>query len=688
MLLYLGMFLLILTIPLINALTVGLFGRFFGCKGSSFLACGFMWLCTILSWLVFIEVSFHKSICYIILGDWISINYMHISWGFLFDTLTVVMLVVINTISTLVHMYSVNYMEHDPHLSRFMAYLSFFTFCMLILVTANNFLQLFLGWEGVGLSSYLLINFWATRLNANQSAIKAMIVNRVGDLGLIVGIFFVLFYFRSLDYNVVFALAPIFCNSYITIFSMQFHVITLIVLLLFIGSVGKSSQLGLHTWLPDAMEGPTPVSALIHAATMVTAGVFLLIRCSPIVEHSTIGLCVISIFGALTAIFAATTGIFQNDLKRVIAYSTCSQLGYMIFACGMSNYTVSMFHLFNHACFKALLFLSAGSIIHALNDEQDLRRMGSLVQLLPLTYSMVLIGSLSLAGFPFLTGFYSKDLILELTLILQYSGLFSVHKTFVFWLGCLAVFFTAFYSFRLIFFTFINSTNIIRTVIIHVHESTSILLQFPLILLGFGSIFVGYIFRDIFVGVGSNFWGMAIFTLPNQINCIEAEESFLTFHKLIPLFLSLIGVFVAYLTNYILPHHFVSFQLSFIGRWVTFLLNKKWYWDKIYNFLFVKAFVNFGYNTSFKLLDRGFFEVFLGPFGFVHVLPIWSKNISSVQTGQALHYMFFVLLNLLAILSFCLLQDISLFSIYFNCNYIFILCILPIILFSIPFSSF
>lgn len=681
------MFLLIITIPLINALTIGLFGRFFGHRGSSLLACSFMWICTLLSWLAFVEVGLHKSICYITLGNWISINYTQISWGFLFDTLTVVMLVVINTISTLVHMYSVNYMENDPHRSRFMAYLSLFTFFMLILVTANNFLQMFLGWEGVGLSSYLLINFWTTRLNANQSAIKAMVVNRVGDLGLIIGIFCIMYYFKSLDYDVVFAIAPLLSSSFITIVGLKLHVITLIVILLFIGSIGKSAQLGLHTWLPDAMEGPTPVSALIHAATMVTAGVFLLVRCSPLVEYTTTGLCVIAIFGALTAIFAATTGVFQNDLKRVIAYSTCSQLGYMIFACGMSNYTVSMFHLFNHACFKALLFLSAGSIIHALNDEQDLRRMGGLVQLLPLTYCMVLIGSLSLAGFPFLTGFYSKDLILELTLVLQYSDLGGINKTFVFWLGCMAVFFTAFYSFRLIFLTFINNTNIVRTVVTHVHESNSILLQSPLILLGLGSIFVGYLFKDLFVGVGSNFWGMSVFCLPNHISYIEAEESFLTLYKLVPLLLSLTGISLAYLTNYVLPNHFLNFQLSPAGRWLTFLLNKKWYWDKIYNSLIITSFVNFGYNISFKLLDRGFIE-FLGPYGLMYTLPAWSKNISSIQTGQVLHYMFFVFVNLSIIMLFCLVQDMNLLSTYVNHNYIFIICALPIILLSIPFSLF
>lgn len=670
------MFLLLFLIPLVNAFTLGFFGRFFGQKGSSLLSCFFMWLCTLFSWLAFFEVGFYKSICHLILADWISIYYLSISWGFLFDTLTVVMLVIINTISTLVHMYSADYMKTDPHKSRFLAYLSLFTFFMIILVTSNNFLQMFLGWEGVGLSSYLLINFWATRLNANQSAIKAMIVNRLGDLGLIIGIFCILFYFKSLDYNIVFSLAPTLSSTYVQLFELRLHLISIITILLFIGSIGKSAQLSLHTWLPDAMEGPTPVSALIHAATMVTSGVFLLVRCSPLVEYTTTGLCIISICGSLTAIFAATTGVFQNDLKRVIAYSTCSQLGYMIFACGMSNYTVSMFHLFNHACFKALLFLSAGSIIHALNDEQDIRRMGGLIQLIPFTYCMMVIGSLSLAGLPFLTGFYSKDLLLELILVLQNSRLASLHKTFVFWLGCLVVFFTAFYSFRLLFFTFVNNSNVVRSVLSNVHESDSILLQFPLILLGLGSIFTGYLFKDLFVGVGSNFWGNAVFILPNHIHHIEAEENFLTFYKLVPLFFSLIGVSLAYSSNYLISHHILKLQLSEIGRWLTFFLNKKWYWDKIYN-SFVISCVNFGYGTSFKLLDRGFIE-FLGPYGLTYILPVWCKNVLNIQTGQIVQYLFFVFVNLSVLLFFFVTTDSNL--IFINQDFFVIFTILLILL--------
>jgi len=323
------------------------------------------------------------------------------------------MLIVVTLISSLVHLYSTEYMSHDPHLTRFMSYLSLFTFFMLILITANNFLQMFVGWEGVGLSSYLLINFWFTRIQANKSAIKAMLVNRVGDFFILLALFAIYFVFNSLDYDVVFSLVPLMTTYQITIGNFLFSAIDLICLFLFLGAMGKSAQLGLHTWLPDAMEGPTPVSALIHAATMVTAGVFLLARCSFLFEFSPLVLNFIMLIGASTAFFASTTGLFQNDIKKVIAYSTCSQLGYMIFACGLSSYEVGIFHLSNHAFFKALLFLGAGSIIHAVSDEQDMRKMGGLKNLLPFSYSIMLIGSLALVGFPFLTGFYSKDLILE-----------------------------------------------------------------------------------------------------------------------------------------------------------------------------------------------------------------------------------------------------------------------------------
>uniref|UniRef100_K3Z2I6 NADH-ubiquinone oxidoreductase chain 5 n=1 Tax=Setaria italica TaxID=4555 RepID=K3Z2I6_SETIT len=400
--------------------------------------------------------------------------------------LTVVMLIVVTFISSLVHLYSISYMSEDPHSPRFMCYLSIFTFFMLMLVTGDNFLQLFLGWEGVGLASYLLIHFWFTRLQADKAAIKAMLVNRVGDFGLALGIFGCFTLFQTVDFSTIFACASaprnewIFCN-------MRLNAITLICILLFIGAVGKSAQIGLHTWLPDAMEGPTPVSALIHAATMVTAGVFMIARCSPLFEYSPTALIVITFAGAMTSFLAATTGILQNDLKRVIAYSTCSQLGYMIFACGISNYSVSVFHLMNHAFFKALLFLSAGSVIHAMSDEQDMRKMGGLASSFPLTYAMMLMGSLSLIGFPFLTGFYSKDVILELA----YTK-YTISGNFAFWLGSVSVLFTSYYSFRLLFLTFLVPTNSFGRDRLRCHDAP-IPMAIPLILLALGSLFVGYL---------------------------------------------------------------------------------------------------------------------------------------------------------------------------------------------------
>jgi NADH-ubiquinone oxidoreductase chain 5 len=403
-----------------------------------------------------------------------------------FDSLTVVMLIVVTFISSLVHLYSISYMSEDPHSPRFMSYLSIFTFFMLMLVTGDNFLQLFLGWEGVGLASYLLIHFWFTRLQADKAAIKAMLVNRVGDFGLALGIFACFTLFQTVDFSTIFACASVPINSWIFC-NMRFNAITLICILLFIGAVGKSAQIGLHTWLPDAMEGPTPVSALIHAATMVTAGVFMIARCSPLFEYSPTALIVITFAGAMTSFLAATTGILQNDLKRVIAYSTCSQLGYMIFACGISNYSVSVFHLMNHAFFKALLFLSAGSVIHAMSDEQDMRKMGGLASSFPFTYAMMLMGSLSLIGFPFLTGFYSKDVILELA----YTK-YTISGNFAFWLGSISVLFTSYYSFRLLFLTFLVPTNSFGRDIVRSHDAP-IPMAIPLILLAIGSLFVGYL---------------------------------------------------------------------------------------------------------------------------------------------------------------------------------------------------
>jgi proton-translocating NADH-quinone oxidoreductase chain L len=401
------MYLLLVFLPLLGSCAAGLLGFLIGSRGAVLVTTGGVLGSAILGGIVFYEVALCGSPCTVSPSSWFTSEFFDASWGFYFDTLTSVMIVVITWVSTLVHLYSISYMKEDPHLPRFMSYLSLFTFCMLMLVTADNFIQLFFGWEGVGLASYLLINFWFTRLQASKASIKAMLMNRVGDIGLALGIMGIYSQCQSVNLACAFACAPRLAETTFTFCTMEVDALTTICILLFIGSIGKSAQLGLHTWLPDAMEGPTPVSALIHAATMVTAGVFLLARCSPLFEYAPNALVVVTLIGAMTCFFAATTGLVQNDLKRVIAYSTCSQLGYMVFACGLSQYAVGVFHLMNHAFFKALLFLSAGSIIHGLSNEQDMRRMGGIVRLFPLTYSMMVIGSLALVGFPYLTGFYS-----------------------------------------------------------------------------------------------------------------------------------------------------------------------------------------------------------------------------------------------------------------------------------------
>lgn len=644
------MYLLAVSLPLFSSLISGFGGRWVGSKGASIITCLFIFVSALCSTVIFFEVAIAGYPCHILVSTWIDSGIFNASWGFLFDTLTSVIILVVTYVSSLVHLYSVEYIAHDAHKPRFISYLSIFTFFILILVTADNFIQIFLGWEGVGLSSYLLINFWYTRLAANKAAIKAIIINRIGDFSLSLGILGVFYLFNSVDYATVFSLAPFFTEHTLTFLTFKLHSLTLICILLFVGAIGKSAQLGLHTWLPDAIEGPTPVSALIHAATIVTAGVFLVARCSPIFEFTPIGLSIVGFVGGTTAFFAASTGAFQNDIKRVIAYSTCSQLGYIIFACGTSNYAVSMFHLANHAFFKALLFLGAGSVIHALGDEQDIRRIGGLVHLLPFTYVVMLIGSLSLVGFPFLTGFYSKDLILELV-----STTYSVPGSFVYWIGSLAVLFTAFYSFRLLFLTFLNDPNISKVRATQIHESP-FLIMFPLIILVFGSIFIGYLIKEIMVGIGTDFWGASLFVMPLHISFVESEFIPLI-TKWLPFWFSIIGILLAVITNVLLGRFSIYLQLSQLGRRLTFFFNKKWYWDKLYNSFIVNLVINFGYYISFKTLDRGIIEIF-GPYGMIKFVPFWAKQVSGIQTGQLAHYAFIILIGLTGLLTVIELWDL------------------------------
>lgn len=620
----------------------GLFGRFIGPKGAALITTSCLIISLFLSIFSFYEVGLMGSPVYIRLSTWVSSEVLLINWGFLFDSLTVVMCIVVTFVSSLVHLYSIEYMSHDPHLPRFMSYLSLFTFFMLILVTADNFIQMFLGWEGVGLCSYLLINFWFTRVQANKAAIKAMIINRIGDFSLIIGILILFINFKSIDYATVAVLTPFFKSDTINFLNMEFNILSLICIFLFFGAVGKSAQLGLHTWLPDAMEGPTPVSALIHAATMVTAGVFLIVRTSFIYEYAPAILQFITLLGACTAFFASSVGLVQNDLKRVIAYSTCSQLGYMIFACGLSNYAVGVFHLANHAFFKALLFLGAGAVIHSVNDEQDMRKMGGLRNLVPFTYSAMTIGSLALIGFPFLAGFYSKDLILELS-----YGKFTTFSHFSYFLGTFGAFFTAFYSTRLICLTFLVKPNGYKSVITTAHETFSYIF-IALCFLTIPSIFVGFYTKDMIVGVGSDFFSNAIYNNPKTLHTFDAE--FVEFfYKILPVMLSLLGAGLSFILYNFQSNILFSLKTSMLGRKVYTFLNKKWFFDKIYNECFGQFFFKFGYSVSYKNIDRGAFEV-IGPTGLSSIALKVANQLHKFQTGSLYHYTLLILATVASIL--------------------------------------
>ena len=631
------MYLLGVFLSLIGFCLAGLFGRYLGSWGSASLTTTCLFLSFLISLLIFHEVGLMGSFVYIKLSTWINSDLLNINWGFLFDSITSIMCVVITFISFLVHIYSTEYMSHDPHLSRFMSYLSLFTFFMLILVTADNFIQMFVGWEGVGLCSYLLINFWFTRIQANKAAIKAMVLNRIGDFSLLIGIFLIFNYYRSLDYSTVASMTPFLKTDTINFLNFEINLLNLIGLFLFVGAVGKSAQLGLHTWLPDAMEGPTPVSALIHAATMVTAGVFLIARCSFIYEYTTNILKLITVVGALTAFFASTTGLVQNDLKRVVAYSTCSQLGYMIFACGLSNYSIGIFHLSNHAFFKALLFLGAGSVIHSINDEQDMRKMGGLKNLIPFTYSMMVTGSLALTGFPFLTGFYSKDLVLEIA----YSK-YEMLGYFSYFLGTLGAFLTAFYSTRLAYLAFLSKPNGYYKIISFSYESGP-QISITLGCLAVPSIFIGYYTKDRFVGVGSYFFGSSIFVDVSNMNIFDAE--FISnFYKILPVNLSFLGLISAFLLYSFKISLLFKIKKSSLGKKIYIFFNRKWFFDKIYNEYLGQFFFKFGYSVSYKFMDRGIFEI-LGPTGISYLFSKISSNINKMQSSYIYHYNLFILIS-------------------------------------------
>ena len=636
------MYILLIFLPLISSIISGIFGRYLGYKGAGLFTSFCILITCLISWRGLYEVGIlNLSVSYP-LFSWINLGLLNLEFGLIFDSITVIMLTLVTTVSTLVHIYSTGYMSQDPHIPRFMSYLSLFTFFMIILVTADNLLQLFIGWEGVGVCSYLLINFWFTRIQANKAAIKAMVVNRIGDIGLALAMFVIYDTFKSLKFSVIFSTIDLLKETEIIFFNYSINAFMLIGILLLIGATGKSAQLGLHTWLPDAMEGPTPVSALIHAATMVTAGVFLLIRCSPLLEFAPAALTIITIIGALTAFFAATVGVTQNDIKKVIAYSTCSQLGYMVFACGISNYAVSLFHLMNHGFFKALLFLSAGAVIHAMADEQDMRKLGALIGPLPFTYTMMLIGSLSLMGFPFLTGFYSKDAILEFA-----QASFTFNGYFAYWLGTISTFFTAFYSLRLLYYTFITNTNANIKTFNLAHESAWNM-SIPLLILALGSIFFGYIFKDLFIGIGTPFFQNSIYT--SFINYKITEAEFLDpILKWIPVIFSIIATIIAFVLYYFFSILSYKFVTSKWGSSLYTFLNNKWHFDYIYNHLIVKPILQISNTHTYKIIDRGLIEI-IGPQGLILNLSKLTNNLSNIQSGIIYNYAFVILIGTISIL--------------------------------------
>ena len=625
----------IVFLPLIAFLIVGSLGRVLGDRPSQWITCGAVITSAVLSLVAFWQVALGGQPVKVEVACWIVSGTFDVSWALRIDQLTAVMLVVVNGVSALVHVYSVGYMSHDPHKPRFMAYLSLFTFAMLMLITADNFLQMFFGWEGVGLASYLLIGFWHHKPSANAAAIKAFLVNRIGDFGFALGIMAIFMVFGSLDFDTVFAATPDQVGKTFHFLSWEWDVMTTICILLFIGAMGKSAQVPLHTWLPDAMEGPTPVSALIHAATMVTAGVFLVARCSPMFEFSTTALMVVIIVGACTAFFAATVGLVQNDIKRVIAYSTCSQLGYMFFALGVGAYKVAIFHLFTHAFFKALLFLGSGSVIHAMSDEQDMRRMGGIYKYIPQTYVMMWIGSLALAGLPIFAGFYSKDAILE--------SAFAAHTgagQFAFWLGMAAAVMTAFYSWRLLFMTFHGEPRASQEVMSHVHESPWSMLV-PLYFLAAGSILSGILFNHYFVGDGHEaFWGQAIFLGPDN-NIMEAFHHVPAWVKWAPIVAGVVGIAVAW--KFYIRRPDIPASLAKLHHELYLFLLNKWYFDELFDLTLVNPAKWLG-RLLWKGGDGRIIDGF-GPDGLSAMVLRVARRASALQSGYLYHYAFAMLIG-------------------------------------------
>ncbi|MET3590113.1 NADH-quinone oxidoreductase subunit L [Bartonella silvatica] len=654
------MYYTIVFLPLLGFLIASIGGKTIGDRTNELVTCSFMVIVAILSWVAFFNIALgHSPVVDVFVLNWVNVGGLTFDWALHIDTLTAVMLIVVNSVSALVHIYSIGYMHHDPSRSRFFSYLSLFTFMMLMLVTSNNLIQMFFGWEGVGLASYLLIGFWFQRDSANKAAMKAFVVNRVGDFGFLLGIFSVFVLFQSVDFSSIFAKAA--DKSFVqnmTFLGWQFDgqtAVTLACLLLFVGAMGKSAQFLLHTWLPDAMEGPTPVSALIHAATMVTAGVFMVARMSPIFELSSTTLTVVIIVGATTAFFAATVGLVQNDIKRVIAYSTCSQLGYMFVALGVGAYGAAVFHLFTHAFFKALLFLGAGSVIHAVSDEQDMRKMGGLRKHIKVTYWMMMIGTIALTGVGIpgtlfgTAGFFSKDAIIE--------SAFASHNIasgYAFYLLVFAALLTSFYSWRLIFMTFHGKPRATVDVMHHVHESPPVML-IPLCILSVGAILAGVVFQPYFFGDLYNvFWKGTLFTNSHNHILHESHHVF-NWVKWSPFIAMVLGFILAYLFYISFPS--IPKKMARAMPRVYNFLYQKWYFDQLYHFLFVRSV----FKVSFFLWKVGDGKIIdgLGPNGISARVMDITNRVIRMQTGYLYHYAFAMLIGIALLITWMMIGGVN-----------------------------
>jgi NADH-ubiquinone oxidoreductase chain 5 len=629
------MYLAIIILPLLGSIASGFFGRKIGVSGSQIITCTAVIMTTVFAVVAFFEVGLNNIPVSIELFRWIDSESLYVSWGFHFDSLTVSMLIPVLIVSSLVHIYSIGYMSHDPHIQRFFSYLSLFTFMMLILVTADNYLLMFVGWEGVGVCSYLLVAFWYSRIAANQSSLSAFLTNRVGDCFLTVGMFAILWAFGNLDYATVFSLAPY----------MNENVVTIIGICLVIGAMAKSSQVGLHVWLPMAMEGPTPVSALIHAATMVTAGVYLLMRSSPLIEYSSVVLMICLWLGAITTVFSSLIGLYQQDIKKVIAYSTMSQLGMMVIAVGLSSYGIALFHLVNHAFYKALLFLGAGAVIHAVADNQDFRRYGGLRAFLPLTYSVMLIASLSLVAFPFMTGFYSKDFILE-----SAYGQYYFSGTVVYIIATIGAMFTTLYSVKVLYLTFLTNPNGPLINYKNAHEG-DIFMSLPLMILAVFSIFFGFVTKDMFIGLGSGFFSdNALFIHPSHEIMLDTEFGVATLFKLLPLMFTISLSVLAILLSEFLSTTLISFKLSRTGYNIFSFFNQRFLIELFYNRFVTGTVLKLGGQTT-KVLDKGSVE-YIGPYGLEKGLLNISSNISNLNTGSVTTYALYITTGIVLYMTF------------------------------------